>query len=114
VLPKYLIIKDPNDIILVLWIIIVQKFKNFQLHSSLVLKFLFISDYFNSYQVAIFMIQAFDRLTETAGAKGFEDFISVAKVVLHHGLVIALVVIIAVIVNIHLLQSFDLSLTGLL
>lgn len=51
------------------------------------------------------MVQALDCLTETALSQELEDFEPVAKMILQNDLVVTLFVIVAVIENIHLLQS---------
>ena len=68
-LTEYMVVVYPNDIILVMRIIIVQELKDLQLHSGLVLELLFISYYLNSDKVACLMIKALDSLPKAARAE---------------------------------------------
>jgi hypothetical protein len=49
------------------------------------------------------VVEAFDGLTKRALAEEFENFVSVAEVVFEDNLVITLVVIIAMVEDVHLL-----------
>ena len=51
-LTEDMIVIYPDDIVLVMRIIVIQELKNLQLHSSLVLELLFVSDNFDSNQIA--------------------------------------------------------------
>ena len=68
-LTEYMVVVYPNDIILVMRIIIVQELKDLQLHSGLVLELLFVPDYLNSDKVACLMIKALDSLSKAARAE---------------------------------------------
>lgn len=100
-LTEYMIVINPDDIVLVMRVIIVQELKNFQLHSSLVLELLFVPYNFDSHKVARLMIKTLDCLSKTTGAESILDLIPVSKMILHDCLIVTLIVIVAVVVNIH-------------
>jgi hypothetical protein len=68
-LTEDMIVIYPDDIVLVMRIIVVQELKNLQLHSSLVLELLFVPYNFDSNQIACLMIKALDSLSKTSGAE---------------------------------------------
>ena len=68
-LSEDVIVVNPDDIVLVMRVIVVQELKNLQLHSSLVLELLFVSDNFDSNQIACLMIKALDSLSKTSRAE---------------------------------------------
>jgi len=68
-LTEDMIVEYPDNIVLVMRIIVVQELKNLQLHSSLVLELLFVPDNFDSHKVACLMIKALDSLSKTSRAE---------------------------------------------
>ena len=102
-LAEHTIIFDPNNIILVVLVMVVQIFENLQLNSCLVLEFFLISDDLDSHHLLSLVIEALDSLSKAALAEELEDLISVAQVVLEDDLVVTLIVIITVIEYVHLL-----------
>ena len=67
-LSEDVIVVNPDDIVLVMRVIVVQELKNLQLHSSLVLELLFVPDNFDSHKVARLMIKTLNSLSKTSGA----------------------------------------------
>ena len=105
------IVKNSDDVILVMWIVVVEEFKNLKFHSSLVLKFLFISNDLQSNKITSLMIQALDSLAKTTRAKCIKHFVSIAEMILHNCLIISLIIIISIVVNIHQFESLNLPFT---
>ena len=103
-------ILDANHVILVLLVMLIKVEEDLQLHARLVLKLLLISDDLHGHFLAVGMVPALQRLPKAAGAESLQDLKSVANVVLQHRLIVAVVVVVAVVVDVHLLQSFDLPL----
>ena len=49
------------------------------------------------------MVQAFESLAKTTGADGLKDFIPISKVVFEDSVIVTIIVIIAIVENVHLL-----------
>ena len=58
-----------NNIILIHFIMIIQKLEYLKLHTGLILKLLFILNYFKCYYFIILMIETFYSLSKAARAK---------------------------------------------
>lgn len=56
------------------------------------------------------MIEAFHSLAEAARSERVQDFVPVSQMVFHNSLIVSLVIIIAVIMDVHELEPFDLPL----
>jgi hypothetical protein len=63
-LPKHAVIFYSNYVICIIWIVIFKMEQNLQLHSSLMLKLLFVSDNFDGNNFSCFMVNTFKRLTK--------------------------------------------------
>ena len=60
-----------DDVVLVMFVVVVQVLEDSQLNSCLILKFLFVSDDFKSYLLVSFVIEAFDGLSKTSLTQEF-------------------------------------------
>ena len=76
-LSKYKIIVDPDHVILIKLIVIIQELQNLELHTSLILELFLVSNDFNSDHMPCFMIKAFDSLSEGARPKMLKQLISI-------------------------------------
>lgn len=59
-------VKHPYDVVLVILVIVIKHFKNFQLYTGLVLKPLFVPNNFNRYCLMCLVVIALDRLSKAA------------------------------------------------
>ena len=109
-LSKKQIVEDSDHIVLIMHIIIIQIFQDFELDSSLVLELFLVSDYFESHLLLCLVIEAFDCLSKAALSQEFKYFVSVAQVVVKDDLVVALLIVISMVKNTHLFQSVLVSL----
>lgn len=105
-LPKNNIIFNSDYIILIIFIMMIQKFQYSQFNTRLILKFLFISNNLDSINFLCFVIKTLYSLSKTSLPKKFKDFISICQMILKNNLVITLIVIKSMIEYIHLFQSF--------
>lgn len=62
--PEHIVVQYPHNIIIILWVLIIQKFQDLKLYTCLVLKSFLIPDNFNRYNLLRFMVKAFDSLAE--------------------------------------------------
>lgn len=103
-LSKHAVIVNPNDIVLVILIVEIKVFENLKFHACLILELLLVSDDFDCDHFLSFMVHALDGLSETSLAQKFEYFVPISKMILKNNLIIALVIVVSMIKNIHLLQ----------
>jgi hypothetical protein len=82
VLSENTVVLHADDVILIILVMIIQVFQNFELNTCLILKLFLIPDNFNSNVFFGLMIKTLDSLTETALPQKFQYFISVSKMVL--------------------------------
>lgn len=104
------VVVDPDDVVLVVFVVEVEVLQNLQLHAGLVLELLLVPDDFNGHHLLSLVVQALDGLSETTLAQELEDFVSVAKMVLKNYLIIALVIVVSMVENVHLLQPLFVAL----
>ena len=110
-LPEKQIVLYSYHIILIMLVVLIEVEQDLQLHARLILELLLISDNFDRDCLAIGVVEAFEGLSEAAGAQELEHLEPVADVVLQRGFVVTVAIIVAIIINIHELQSLYLSLT---
>ena len=101
-LSEYHEILYADNIVHIVFIVVIEVFKNSQLDTSLILKFLFVTYDFNGNIFICLVVKTLNSLPKTTLAKEFQTFISVAQVVFENDLVITLVIIIAMVENVHL------------
>ena len=75
-LPKNNIIFNSDYIILIIFVMMIQKFQYSQFNTRLILKFLFISNNLDSINLLCFMIKTLYSLSKTSLPKKFKDFIN--------------------------------------
>lgn len=102
------VIFNPNNVIAIFLVAVVQELKDFQFHSGLILELLLVPNDLQGNHFLAFVINALQHLAETSRPKGLLDLVAIGNVVSHLCLVIAVVVIVAVVENVHLLKSFNL------
>lgn len=95
---------DSNDVVGVVFVMMVQIFQDFEFDTCLILELLFIPYYFESHHFFRFVIEAFYCLAEASLAKELQHFVPISKMVFQHNLIIALVIVISMIENAHLLE----------
>lgn len=61
---KHIIVKNPDNVILIVLVPIIEHFQNFEFYACLMLKPLLIPDHFNSHKLLEFMIEALNSLAE--------------------------------------------------
>jgi uncharacterized membrane protein len=88
----------------------IEVLQDFQFDSCLVLKFLFVANDFDGYKFFGFVVHALDSLSKATLTEKFENLISVAKMIFQYHLIVSLVIIVAMIENIHLFKSLLLPL----
>ena len=67
-LPKDLVVKDPDDVMLIRPVFLAEELEQFQLHSCLVLESLLVPDHLDGYHLLCLVVEALERLTEAARA----------------------------------------------
>ena len=93
VLPEDGVVVNPDNIVLVIFVLDLQIPQQVQLDTCLVLKALFIADDFNGDYSLQLVIIALQGLTKATGAQFVENFKSVSQMVLHDHLVVASLVV---------------------
>lgn len=66
VLSEYQVVEHPDDVVLVLLVVVVQVLQDLQLHACLVLEFLLVPDDFNGHHFVGLVVKALQSLSETA------------------------------------------------
>lgn len=102
---------DSDDVVLVLFVMHIKIQKYLKLHTCLILKLLLISYNFKCTYLTIRVIEDLQGLPKTTGTQWFQHLIFIANVILKHSLIVAILVIVAIIVDVHLLEPFNLPLT---
>ena len=104
-LSEHAVIFDPDHVVLVVLIVEVEVLQDLEFHASLVLELFLVSDDLDGDHLLGFVVHAFDGLPKATLSQKLEDFVPVAKMVLEDDLIIALVIVVAMVENVHLLQS---------
>ena len=112
-LPKNHIIFNSYYIILILRIMVIKIFQYFQFHSRLILELFLIPNDFNSTNRIILMINALQCLSKTTSPQNFNHLIPIANMIINNSLVLSILIIVSIVENIHLSQSFLLNFTYL-
>ena len=67
-LPEDHVVEYSDDVVLVIWIAVIEEFKDLELHACLVLKFLLITYDLDSDMLPSLMIKTFDSLSKASRA----------------------------------------------
>jgi hypothetical protein len=102
------VVQNSDDVVLVLFVIQVEQLEYLQLHARLVLELLLITHKFEGNQLVSLMVETLKRLAKAATSQRFEHLVSVVNVVFHLSFVVTLVVVEAVVEDVHLVQSLQL------
>ena len=86
--PENEVIYHLDDVILILFVHIVQILENLQFHACLELEFFLVLDDFQCYLGVSFVIMTLQALAEAAGTESADDLVSVGNVVVHLSLVL--------------------------
>ena len=87
-----------HNIVFVILVVVVQVLQNSKLDACLVLKAFLVSYNFYRHHLLGLVVEAFQRLPETTAAQLIYHFKSICNMILHHYLVIAALIIVAVVV----------------
>ena len=101
------VVFDLNNIVLVVWVMLLQMLQNSQLHSCLMLVSLFILDDLDCYDLACLVVKALNGLSKTAFAQEVKHLEAVVQMILEHDMVVTLVVIIAIVMQFGRSFAFD-------
>lgn len=90
---------------------VIKIFQYFKFHSRLILELFFVSYDFDSANRISLMIKTLQCLSKTTSPQNFDYLIPIAYMVIQNSLVLSILIIISIVENIHLSQSFLLNLT---
>lgn len=87
------VVQHANDIVFVVFILLLEVAQKTQLDTSLVLEALLVADDFDSHRHSRLVVKALQGLAETARAKLVQHFKPVGQVILDHDLVVATLIV---------------------
>lgn len=99
VVSKEAVVLNLYDIVLVLWVLLLQMLQNSKLYSCLMLVSLFVLDDLDSNDLSSLMIHAFKGLAKTSLAQEVKHLVSEVNVVFQHHFVVTVFVIVAGVVQ---------------
>jgi hypothetical protein len=73
---KYFIVNDPNDVVIVILVAVLQIFKDPQLHTRLVLKPLLVSNDFDRHKLLLFVVKTLQSLPKTSASQLINNLVS--------------------------------------
>ena len=101
-----------HDVVDVILVVVFQVLQHLHLDSGLVVEALLVADDLHRHVFVVLVVEALQCLPEAALAEEVDDFVAVADVVVHHHLVVALFVVVAVVEPITECRNGPYSCTG--
>ena len=97
-LSEVAVVLDLDDVVGVVWVLILQVLQYVQLDTCLMLISLLVLDNLDSHNLSSLVVQALQSLTKRSFAKEIDHFESKAEMVMQHHLVVSVLVVIPIVV----------------